>query len=179
MGGTFTKFQLLRHMITIAVLSWAVLLPQGSTAADSQSREGEPAEVVEYAVIVNKANVYKAEESQARVLIKKLFLKERSKWPDAKSTEAKAFDRPTDDPAHQAFVKVILGSKEALLAQHWIDLKQKTGVTAPRKVKTENMIIKFVSKKPGAFGITTLKFAEANKENCRIFFKFKMPQSGE
>lgn len=127
-------------------------------------------DVVDYAVIVNKSIKVTGDTEKNKTLVQKLFLKERGKWPGGK--QAKPFGRKGNDQAHLVFRNQVLGMTEAKLAQHWIDLKQKTGESAPREVKTESMLLKFVGKYDGAFGVVTKEFAEKNKDKVSILITF-------
>lgn len=105
----------------------------------------------EYAIVTNASNSYRADESTLRTVLKQLYLKQRSQWPN--SIAAKPFGRPAGSSEHQVWLSHILGLRQSELAKHWLSLKQRNGETAPQEVESDEILLKLVAKYPGAFGV--------------------------
>ncbi len=131
---------------------------------------GDDAGPVEYAVIVNASNTF-ADDASAKSVIKQLFLKDREEWPNKAKDPSKPFGRAAGSPESKAFLAEVLGMTEAELAKHWISLKQKTGQTPPREVAADGMLIRFVAKFPGGFGVVKADAAQA--DGVKVLFTFK------
>ena len=121
------------------------------TAARGQERE-EPA----FAVVVNVANECKLEGEAVTGLVKKLFLKQLTKWPDGLDARPYARERGAEQAA---FLQQVLCMEEAELARHWLKMKTMNGTTPPRSVGSDRMLLKYVEKHDGAFGVVALDVA--------------------
>ncbi len=133
------------------------------------TRASVAAQADTYVVIINAGNPYAESGDSAKNMIKQLYLKERAAWPGG--AESKPYGKPGDSGEHAAFRDKVLGMTEAQLAQHWIDQKQKTGATPPREVSSGSMMLKFVAKDTGAFGVVT-KAEASGAEGVKILFEF-------
>lgn len=141
----------------------AIFLSLGLLCALPQPREDK------YAVVVNTNNACKLGKSEAQALIKKLFLKQLTDWPDG--TKAKPFGRDHGEAALTAFVKEVVGMNDAELARHWLKLKNQNGTTPPKEVKSDRMLLKYIGKYDGAFGVVSLD--EAQKDgSVKVLFSF-------
>lgn len=130
----------------------------------------EPAEKpVRHAVVVHVDNALSETGEAAKAIVKKLFLKELTQWPDG--TEAKAYGRADKSDAHERFRKQVLGMSEAELARHWLRVKSSNGTTPPKEVDSDRLVLKFVAKNENAFGIVELDAAKA-AEGVRVLFEF-------
>lgn len=128
------------------------------------------ANAAEFAVVVNAGNQYSGGESDAKEMVKQLFLKNRSRWPG--NTEAKPLGRRADSPPHKAFLEKVLKMSEAQLAQHWLSLKQKTGQTPPRAIGSDKMLIKMVAKYQGGFSVVSKEAADGAGNKVKVLFTF-------
>lgn len=135
-------------------------------AAPSRATTGALADT--YVVIINAGNPYAESGDSAKNMVKQLFLKERAAWSGG--AESKPYGKPADSAEHAAFRDNVLGMTDAQLAQHWIDQKQKTGATPPREVSSGSMMLKFVAKDAGAFGVVT-KAEATGAEGVKILFE--------
>lgn len=124
----------------------------------------------EFAVIVNAANTYKAPDAEARQTVKRIFLKELSKWPDGPS--AKPVDRDDESAARQALLRSVIGISAAQWASHWLDLKQKTGQTPPRQVRSDEMVFKLIQADPGAVSVADKGAVGALPPGVKVLFTF-------
>lgn len=130
---------------------------------------GPRQEAEQYAVIVNAKNTCSQTGDALKSTIKKLFLKELTKWPDG--TEAKPYSRKDDADETAAFLKSVLDMSQAELARHWLKMKNTNGITPPNEVSSERMVLKYVAKHDGAFGIVKLSVAEGESD-VKILYKF-------
>ncbi|MBX3463909.1 MAG: hypothetical protein KF830_12125 [Planctomycetes bacterium] len=123
----------------------------------------------QHAVVVHVDNKTKEVGDAAKSLVKKLFLKDLSEWPDG--SEAKAYARDGKSDVQAAFRQQVLGMTEAELARHWLRVKSINGTTPPKEVETDRMVLKHVARNPNAFGVVTLEAAKA-AEGVRVLFEF-------
>lgn len=129
----------------------------------------QDSKVKAYAVIVNPKNKCNAKDDKAKAIIKKLFLKQMSQWPDG--TTAKPYGRKDTAAEQSKFVKSVLGMGDAELVRHWIKMKNMKGTTPPKGVKSDRMLFKYVAKHAGAFGV--VKVADAKKQKgVKILYRF-------
>ncbi|MFN3242728.1 MAG: hypothetical protein ACE37K_14595 [Planctomycetota bacterium] len=121
-----------------------------------------------YAVVVNEKNACKDTGDKAKSTVKKLFLKELSKWPNGDA--AKPYGRKKGE-AFDAFRKDVLGMDDAELARHWLKMKNLNGTTPPKDVRSGRMVLKYVAKYEGALGIVKIEDAEKAK-GVKILCRF-------
>ena len=122
-----------------------------------------------YVVVVNAANPCAQTGKDAAATARKLFLKEMTQWPGG--VEARPYGRAATCPEHAAFVREVLGMTDAELARHWLRMKNMDGTTPPKDVDTDRMVLKYVAKHDGAFGIVR---ADAVKgvAGVKVLFEF-------
>jgi hypothetical protein len=148
------------------VLSLTLLaLPQGP--APKPEGERPPPRRTTYAVIAHAKTPDLPPES-ARATIRKLFLREAAQWPDG--PEARAYAREGNSDEHRAFLRDVLGMSEAELARHWLRLKNTDGTPPPKEVDSERMMLRFVARREGAFGIVRVEAARA--EGIKVLLEF-------
>lgn len=123
-----------------------------------------------YSIIVNVTNNYAASDDEMRQLIKRLFLKQETDWPNGEL--ARAFGRDPKSSEQNVFAEKILAMNTAEIARHWLGLKQKTGETPPRSINSTRMLLKTVEKYPGAFGLVDEKTAKELPNTVKILFSF-------
>jgi hypothetical protein len=122
-----------------------------------------------YAVVIHVDNACKDTGDAAKATIKKLFLKELTRW--SSGVEAKPYSRLAAAPEQIAFLKLVLGMSEAELARHWLRMKNLDGTTPPTDVDTDRMVLKYVARNVGAFGFVRI---DASKEatGVRVLLEF-------
>lgn len=120
---------------------------------------GQDKQTDTYAIIVNTGNKCAQTGATVKATIKKLFLKQMTKWPDG--TAAKPYGRTQGAAEQSAFIKDVLGMGDAELARHWLKMKNMNGTTPPKGVSSDRMVIKYVEKHSGAFGVVPLAEAKA------------------
>ncbi len=121
------------------------------------------------AVVVNASNSYSADESSMRKQAKRLFLKELMQWPGG--TASKLYVRENSTPIHNDFLQDVLNKTDAEYASHWLSVKQKTGETPPRAVKSIKILLRLIGKKEGAIGVISKAEAAELTENVKILFQ--------
>ena len=156
-------------MSKIATLFAALLslgLPQGPAEAGQ-----EPVKPTKprHAVVVHASNKTTATGDAAKAIVKKLFLKDLSQWPDG--SDAKVYARESTSPEQAAFRQDVLGMTEAELARHWLKLKSMNGTTPPKEVETDRMVLKYVAKNPSALGVVSVD-AIKGRDDVRVLFEF-------
>ena len=146
-------------MFRLAIVSALVLATAAAVPAQDKAT---------YAVVVNAKNACKQTGDKAKNTVKKLFLKEMTKWPGGKA--CKPYSRKKGE-AFSAFTKSVLGMKDAQLARHWLKMKNLNGTTPPKEVSSGRMVLKYVAKYEGALGI--VKIADAEKaKGIKILYRF-------
>lgn len=131
-----------------------------------------PASAAEYVVLVNAENDHPGGQ-EGRAMVQRLFLKRASAWPDGAS--AFPLDRPADSPAHEAFVRNVLGTSEGKLQEWWTRLKQQRGATAPRAVGAPSLLKQAIGMRAGAFGFAARSEVTPIPDNVRVLFTFDGP----
>ncbi len=102
---------------------------------------------VEIVVIANRAvNVAKISRDELRPI----FQTKKDTWPDG--TEARPFNLPDANPTRHAFDSAVLGLARDRVARYWIDRKIRGGDRPPPTASSSALIVKLVSKTPGAVG---------------------------
>lgn len=122
-----------------------------------------------YALVINSANKTTESGDTAKATIKKLYLKDLTQWSDG--TEAKPYSRESTSAEQAAFLKDVIGMSEAELARHWLKLKNMNGTTPPKEVDTDRMVLKYVGKSDGAFGVVKTTSAQG-AEGVKVLFEF-------
>ena len=127
-----------------------------------------PLQAAEYAVVIQASNTYSDNPESMKQVVKQLFLKQRSEWPN--KIAAKPFARPADNAAHQAFLKHVVQMSEVELAGHWISVKQRTGQAAPREIARDSLLFKLIAKYDGALAVVVKESVQSDQ--IRILFTF-------
>jgi len=128
-----------------------------------------PAQAAEYALVVNAANPA-SDDAETRQIIKRLYLKEASSWPDG--AEAQPFAREAGTPEQTAFYTQVLGMDETAVDEHWLRVKQVKGETPPRSIGSSRIIYRLVGKYAGSFAVVSAdEIADAPAE-VKVLFTF-------
>lgn len=154
------KFPLLLTMVFAGLLpAWI----HGDHGAAPHAR------IATYALVINTNNKTTETGDAAKATVKKLYLKDLSQWSDG--TEAKPYAREGTSAEQAAFLKDVLGMSESELARHWLKLKNMNGTTPPKEVDTDRMVLKYVGKSDGAFGVVKVDSAKG-AEGVKVLFEF-------
>lgn len=146
-----------------------MLLLLAVTATQGKDQKSPPKAVAKYAVVLHVDNPITETGESARAIIRKLFLKELTRWPSG--SEAKAYSRGSESPAQTAFRQTVLEMSEAELARHWLKQKSMNGATPPKEVETDRLVLKYVAKNPQAFGIVSLESVK-DATGIKVLFEF-------
>ncbi len=149
-----------------------ILVALLALAAQGEGESGKPPpkpQRIRHAVVVHVDNKTTETGEAAKSVVKKLFLKDLSQWPDG--SEAKAYGRDGKSDAQIAFREQVLGMSEAELARHWLKVKSMNGTTPPKEVDSDRLVLKYVAKNSSAFGICTLDSLKG-VEGVRVLFEF-------
>lgn len=112
-----------------------------------------PSYAAEFIVIVNANNSFAADDTKSKQEVKRLFLKDKKSWPGG--IKAKPIGPATGSEAYNALLSGVLDMDSAGLAQHWLRVKQISGQSKPREVKSSRMVTKLVLRDDGALSIVT------------------------
>ncbi|MCR9243563.1 MAG: hypothetical protein NXI31_00920 [bacterium] len=118
--------------------------------------------------MINTKNPFGKTGAAARTTIKQLFLKGKSQWPNGKV--AKPYARRATSSEQAAFQKSLLGMKDSELARHWLRIKNLNGQTPPKAVGSDRLLLKFVARHEGAFGVVRRSAVKGNSK-VRVLFK--------
>ena len=156
---------MLRNLaLFVLTAALAVLQDPTDSALPSASSQGSG-----FALVVHAKNPRVAGSESAKATVRTLFLTQLSEWPDG--TEARPYGREDGSEAHQAFVANVLNMTDAALARHWLRVKNSNGTTPPKQVDSDRLVLKFVARHAGAFGVVSARSA-AGAEGVRVLFEF-------
>ena len=123
-----------------------------------------------FAVIVNRDNPLSGTSEKLTSLVARLFLKQQRDWPN--QVPSRVYDREADSPEHQQFVEYILKMSEGRLSSHWVKMKQVSGETPPRVIRSKNILFRFLVKHKGGIGIVKSKEAKSLPPSLKVLFRF-------
>lgn len=120
-----------------------------------------------YAVIAH-ADTPDLPPETARATLRKLYLREATKWADG--TDARPYAREITSEEQRAFLRDVLGMNEAELARHWLRIKNTDGTPPPKEVDSDRMMLRFVARREGSFGI--VRADQARAEGIKVLLEF-------
>lgn len=156
----------------LLVLGLLALLGAVQDPAPAPAKPKPELPKVTYVLVVNASNTAAEAGEAARSVVKRLFLKDLTQWPDG--TEAKPYRRPDGTDAQRAFLAAVLAMSDAELARHWLRIKNQDGSTPPKEVDSDRMALKYVARYAGAFCVVP-KEAVKDAEGVRVLFEFQGP----
>lgn len=146
----------------------AKLLAVGVLVAGATVGISAQAQAADYAVVVNAANAYSADEADMKNVVKRIYLKQQTSWPNG--TEGEPFAREDSSAEQTAFNAAVLGMDAAAHSDYWIKLKQTEGSVAPRSVGASSILMRQIARKPGGFGVVAA--SEPLVDGVKVLFKF-------
>lgn len=146
----------------------AKLLAVGVLVAGATVGISAQAQAADYAVVVNAANAYSADEADMKNVVKRIYLKQQTNWPNG--TEGEPFAREDSSAEQTAFNAAVLGMDAAAHSDYWIKLKQTEGSVAPRSVGASSILMRQIARKPGGFGVVAA--SEPLVDGVKVLFKF-------
>ncbi|MEL7486299.1 MAG: hypothetical protein AAGJ87_03665 [Pseudomonadota bacterium] len=136
-----------KHNALFAAIFVAALSPSTLSARDGA------------VVLVNRENAVSVDEQEARRLLRRLYLKERTSWPSGERVVF--FARSPDNIAEQLFRETVLDMRTGALDDYWLRLKQTRGETPPRAVGSTRILLRQIDAKANAVGVVSLSEYEA------------------
>ncbi len=123
-----------------------------------------------FAIIVNRDNSLSGTSEELTSLVARLFLKQQRNWPN--DVSSRVYDREPGSPEHQKFVEHILKMSEGRLSSHWVKMKQVSGETPPRVIRSKGILLRFIEKHKGGIGIVKSKVAKSLPPSIKVLFRF-------
>ncbi len=117
-----------------------------------------------FVIAVNPANKFTGAPSVVKNTVRRLYLRDWSAWPNGKPV--RAFGRKAGSGEQQAFKRSVLAMTSAEMARHWLSKKNQHGLTPPKAVSSDRLMVKYVKKYSGAFAI--LRRDVAKKHGLRV-----------
>lgn len=122
------------------------------------------------AIIVNRNNSLSGTPEELTSLVARLFLKQQRDWPN--DVPSRVYDREPDSPEHQLFVERVLKMSEGRLSSHWVKMKQLSGETPPRVIRSRRILLRFIEKHKGGIGIVKTDDVKGLPPSIKVLFKF-------
>lgn len=88
-------------------------------------------------------------------IIQKLFLKERTAWPNG--DKVKSVDREGDTLERSVFLRDVLKLSPIDLEKHWVAKRYEKGLAVPQRLKSDQEVIEFVISEAGGLGYVNMK----------------------
>lgn len=135
----------------MCLVIWAVLL-----SSPLPSFAGSTADPIAIAIIANKAV---SATAISRDDLRPIFQTKKDSWPDG--TPARPFNLPEANTVRQGFDAAVLGLDPDRVARYWIDRKIRGGERPPQNAPSAAVMVKVISKTPGAIGYVELTAVDA------------------
>lgn len=148
-------------LLILAGASWALvtaprLMPAGAMAA--------PAAEPSVAIVVNQSNPV---ENLPMPELRKIFLGERSHWPNGRRITLVMMDPA--QPERKAILREIYGMNEKDLNQHFVQGVFTGAISAsPKTMATPSEVLKFVFNVPGAIGYLRAEEVDRSVKIVRV-----------
>ena len=110
-----------------------------------------------YQLIVNKSNTV---AKLTRTFVSDAYLKKVSRWPNGKAIQP--VDMPTRSPVRKQFSNSIMQKPPAAVRNYWTQLVFGGRDVPPPEVKSDEAVIAWVAKRPGAIGYISI-YADTDK----------------
>ena len=122
------------------------------------------------AIIVNRENPISGTTEELNNLVARIFLKQQKDWPS--DILCRTYDRESHSPEHQHFVERILNMSEGRLLAHWGKMKQLSGETPPRVIRSSSILLRFIAKHKGGIGIVKQEEVKKLPSSIKVLFTF-------
>lgn len=152
---------MIRLSVRIAGLAAAIVL---SAAAAAQAKT--------YVVVINEANSAAQNASDPKAVVKRLFLKRQTQWPN-NGPSALPMARKSDSAVQKAFRAKVLGMSKSEVQSHWASMKQTQGETPPREVGTALILFRRLRREPGAFTVLSKDELSQAPGEVRVLYEFE------
>ncbi len=122
------------------------------------------------AVIVNRGNPISGTSEELNNLVARIFLKQQKDWPN--DISCRTYDREQDSLEHQQFIERVLNMSEGRLLAHWGKMKQLSGETPPRVIRSSSILLRFIAKHKGGVGIIKQEEVSKLPSSIKVLFTF-------
>ncbi len=122
------------------------------------------------AIIVNRGNPISGTSEELNHLVARIFLKQQKDWPS--DISCRTYDREQDSLEHQQFVEHKLKMSEGRLLAHWGKMKQLSGETPPRVIRSSSILLRFIAKHNGGIGIVKQEEVRKLPSSIKVLFTF-------
>ncbi len=119
-----------------------------------------------FLVIINANNRVSGSETGLREVVRQLYLKEESRWPD--DLPSLPIARPDENAATAAFAQTILGIAPEELETYWAEAE----ANRPKAIGPVRELLRQVSRNKGAFSIVAAAEAKKLPAKVRVLFEF-------
>ena len=123
-----------------------------------------------FAIIVNSDNPLSGTSEELTSVVRRLFLKQQRDWPNHVSS--RVYDREPQSLEHQQFVEQILKMSGGRLSSHWVKMKQVSGDTPPRVIRSHPILLRFIAKHKGGMGIVQMEEVKNLPPTIKVLFTF-------
>lgn len=149
-------------MVRLALAALLALgAARGAGAQDSASRRA-PAPPAHLAIVVN---AQAPAQTLDRAALRRIFLLRQRLWSDG--TRVSPINLPADTPLREQFSRAVLGGGSRDFATYWNDLYFH-GTQPPTTVASEQAVLLFVARTPGAVGYVSEEMAAMLPSGVRI-----------
>ncbi len=119
-----------------------------------------------FLVVINASNRISGSDAELREVVRQLYLKEESRWPD--DLPSLPIARPAKNPATSAFTEAVLGVSPEDLETHWAE----AGAKPPGAIGPVRDLLRQISRNKGAFSVVASAEAEKLPAKVRVLFEF-------
>lgn len=152
-------------MVRLALAALLALgAARGAAAQDSASRGASARGESRLAIVVNAQS---PAPSLDRAALRRIFLLRQRLWSDG--TRAAPVNLPAETPLREQFSRTVLGGGSRDFATYWNDLYFH-GTQPPPTVASEQAVLLFVARTPGAVGYVSEEMAATLPSGVRIAF---------
>jgi hypothetical protein len=119
-----------------------------------------------FLVVINAGNRISGSDAELREVVRQLYLKEESRWPN--DLPSLPIARPAKNPATSAFTEAVLGVSPEDLETHWAE----AGAKPPGAIGPVRDLLRQISRNKGAFSVVAAAEAEKLPAKVRVLFEF-------
>ena len=119
-----------------------------------------------FLVVINASNRISGSDAELREVVRQLYLKEESRWPD--DLPSLPIARPVENAATDAFTETILGISPEELETYWAEV----GTNPPGAIGPVRELLRQISRNKGAFSIVAAAEAKKLPAKVRVLLEF-------
>ena len=131
----------------------------------------EPADFVgTYLVLVNANNRYNAVDADMVAMVRRLYLRDETAWPDSFNIDP--FGRLGGSDAQRAFRALVLGMTHDEEGAHWRRLNAASGEAPPKVFFQPRDLVRAIAKHKGGLGVVAAWEVSKLPAKVRVLFAF-------